>query len=50
MRRLEHQNIVKLKYFFYSTGDKVYALFHILIDFAFVFISVFVIFRKKKYS
>lgn len=23
MRRLEHCNIVKLKYFFYSSGDKV---------------------------
>ena len=23
MRKLEHQNIVKLKYFFYSSGDKV---------------------------
>lgn len=23
MRRLEHQNIVKLKYFFYSSGEKV---------------------------
>lgn len=23
MRKLDHQNIVKLKYFFYTTGDKV---------------------------
>lgn len=23
MRKLEHQNIVKLKYFFYSSGEKV---------------------------
>ncbi len=23
MRKLEHQNIVKLKYYFYSSGDKV---------------------------
>jgi serine/threonine protein kinase len=23
MRKLEHQNVVKLKYFFYSGGDKV---------------------------
>lgn len=27
MRRLEHCNIVKLKYFFYSSGDKVTILF-----------------------
>ncbi len=25
MRKLEHQNIVKLKYFFYSSGEKVRA-------------------------
>lgn len=24
MRKLEHQNIVKLKYFFYSSGEKVF--------------------------
>jgi serine/threonine protein kinase len=23
MRKLEHQNVVKLRYFFYSSGDKV---------------------------
>ena len=27
MRKLEHQNIVKLKYFFYSAGEKVSSLF-----------------------
>ena len=43
MRKLEHQNIVKLKYFFYSSGDKVsgkvvsllFSFFHAtLIDFS----------------
>lgn len=30
MRRLEHCNIVKLKYFFYSSGDKVTIQFYLV--------------------
>ena len=31
MRKLEHVNIVKLKYFFYSSGDKVRNYFFFVI-------------------
>lgn len=32
MRKLEHQNIVKLKYFFYSSGEKVSLTIILLIN------------------
>jgi serine/threonine protein kinase len=37
MRKLEHQNIVKLKFFFYSSGDKVTLLFAAIITSFFAF-------------
>jgi hypothetical protein len=31
MRKLEHQNVVKLKYFFYSSGEKVRVFLGIMV-------------------
>ena len=37
MRRLDHQNIVKLKYFFYTSGEKVWIDTHSMSPFPFPF-------------
>ena len=45
MRRLDHQNIVQLKYFFFSSGDKVIDLF---VSFSFYFyLEIFAVERRS---
>lgn len=48
MRKLEHCNIVKLKYFFYSSGDKV-SRFSIIITSPVLYIHIkkIIVFRKS---